>query len=90
MPATTERLTGRANVVEFQRGYPEPWGDLHVVQIVADRGTAAAEIVVVAAEATFRMAAFWRVGDGLLCEGIEYWITVGGEEPPPNRTAARD
>jgi len=90
MPATNERLTGRASVVEFQRSYPEPWGDLRVVHVVADRGSAAAEIAVVAAEATYRMAAFWRVGDGLLCEGIEYWITVGGEEPPPERAHGRD
>ena len=39
----------------------------------------------VAADDTFRMAAFWRAEDGLLREGVEYWVTVGGEEPPPGR-----
>jgi hypothetical protein len=34
-------------------------------------------------------AAFWRAAEGMLREGVEYWITVGGEEPPPERQAAR-
>jgi hypothetical protein len=31
------------------------------------------------------MAAFWRTDRGLLRDGIEYWVTVGGQEPPPGR-----
>ncbi|CAN5700610.1 hypothetical protein BH18ACT13_BH18ACT13_03760 [soil metagenome] len=89
MPATAERLVGRSKVVEFQRDYPEPWGDLSLLRIVGKGETAAAEIEVVAEEATFRMAAFWRAGEGLLREGVEYWVTVGGEEPPPNRAHAQ-
>src|SRR5262249_30088100 len=27
MPATRERLSGREEVIGFQRDYPEPWGD---------------------------------------------------------------
>ena len=88
MPATRERLTGRAGVIAFQRSYPEPWGDLSVLRVVGEGGIAAAEVEVVAADATFRMAAFWRSEGGLLREGAEYWITVGGEEPPPTRERA--
>ena len=89
MPATAERLVGRSKVVEFQRDYPEPWGDLSLLRIVGKGETAAAEIEVVDEEATFRMAAFWRAGEGLLREGVEYWVTVGGEGPPPNRAHAQ-
>ena len=85
MPATRERLDGREDVIGFQRAYPEPWGDLSVLRVVGNEAVAAAEIEVVAAEDTFRMAAFWQSKEGLLHEGVEYWVTVGGEEPPPGR-----
>jgi ketosteroid isomerase-like protein len=88
LPATRERLAGRAGVIGFQRSYPEPWGDLSVRRVVGEGDAAAAEIDVVAPDATFRMAAFWRAEGGLLRDGVEYWITVGGEEPPPNRERA--
>jgi ketosteroid isomerase-like protein len=85
MPATRERLDGREGVVGFQRAYPEPWGDLAVLSVFGDEEVAAAEIEVVADNDTFRMAAFWRAEDGLLREGVEYWVTVGGEKAPPGR-----
>jgi ketosteroid isomerase-like protein len=89
MPATAERLDGREGVIDFQRAYPEPWGNLAVLQVLGDEEHAAAEVEVVAADDTFRMAAFWRTADGLLRDGVEYWVTVGGEEPPPERQSAR-
>jgi ketosteroid isomerase-like protein len=88
MPATNERLTGRAGVIGFQRAYAEPWGDLSVLRVVGEGDTAAAEVEVAATDATFRMAAFWRSEGGVLRDGAEYWITVGGEEPPPTRDRA--
>ncbi len=88
MPATRERLTGRSGVIDFQREYPEPWGDLTVLRAVGEGDTAAAEVEVVAPDASFRMAAFWRREGELLRDGAEYWITVGGEEPPPTRERA--
>lgn len=90
MPATDERLMGRLGVLDFQRAYPEPWGDLSVLRVVGGGDTAAAEIEIVAPDATFRMAAFWRSEGGLLRDGAEYWITVGGEEAPPTRERAPD
>ena len=85
MPTTGERLDGRDAVLDFQRNYPEPWGALSVLRVVGEGDTAAAEVEVVAPDATFRMAAFWRSEAGLLREAAEYWITVGEEEPPPRR-----
>jgi ketosteroid isomerase-like protein len=85
MPATAEHLTGRDQVIALQRNYPEPWGDLRVLRVVAEGGSAVAELQVVASDAEFRCAAFWVVQLGLLHRGVEYWVTVGGEEPPPAR-----
>jgi ketosteroid isomerase-like protein len=88
MPATRERLVGRDGVIEFQRAYPEPWGELSVLRVLGTDDLAAAEVEVVATDETFRLAAWWRVHDGLLRDGVEYWVTVGGEEPPLNRQPA--
>jgi ketosteroid isomerase-like protein len=89
MPATAERLEGRDGVVDFQRAYPEPWGQLRVLRAVGGADEAAVEVEVAAQAATFRLAAFWQVDGGLLRDGVEYWVTAGGEEPPPGRPIAR-
>jgi ketosteroid isomerase-like protein len=86
MPATNERLAGRPAVLGFQRDYPEPWGDLEVSQTIGGTNPAdtlvAAGVEVHAAGEVLRMAAHWECRDGLLWRGVEYWVTVGGEEPP--------
>jgi ketosteroid isomerase-like protein len=90
MPATSERLTGRAEVIRFQREYPEPWGDIAVLRVVAAGAAAAAEIEVTAPGGeVYRMAAFWDTEAGLLRHGTEYWIDPGGQ-PPPGRADFRD
>lgn len=90
MPATLERLAGRAEVIAFQRAYPEPWGELTVRRVLEDPDGAAAEVEVAAPDGRrFAMAGFWRVDDGLLRDGTEYWVSVGGEQPPPTRPAYR-
>ena len=90
MPATIERLSGRADVVAFQRAYPEPWGTMSVLRVLEDADGAAAEVEVVAPDGQrFALAAFWRVRDGQLYRGTEYWVTVGGEQPPASRPANR-
>ncbi len=48
-------------------------------------GTAAAEVEIVAPDATYRCAAFWTVRDGRLVDGVEYWVTLGGETADPQR-----
>lgn len=84
MPATSEVLTGRDEVMALQEHYPEPWGDLSVLRIVADGGdTAAAEIEIVGLSEVFRCAAFWEIRDGRLHHGVEYWVTVGGDDAGP-------
>ena len=85
MPATRERVTGRGEVMDFQREYPEPWGDLSVLRVLGDGSEACAEVEIVGPAETFRLAAFWRTEGELLREGIEYWVTVGGEHPPAGR-----
>jgi ketosteroid isomerase-like protein len=86
MPATSERLTGRDGVLAFQRDYPEPWGELTVRRVIGGRGQAAAEVEIVdPAGQRFANAAFWRQRDGLLHAGVEYWVTVGADSPPPGR-----
>jgi ketosteroid isomerase-like protein len=89
MPATAERLIGRDSVIEFQRVYPEPWGDLSVRRVFGAGDQAAAEVMVVDPTGQrFGMAAFWRQRDGLLFEGVEYWVTFGGDTPPEGRQTA--
>lgn len=89
MPATDERLTGRDGVLAFQRDYPEPWGELTVRRVIGGEGQAAAEIEIVdPAGQRFANAAFWRQRDGLLHAGVEYWVTVGADAPPPGRPTA--
>lgn len=88
MPATDEHLVGRERVIALQRDYPEPWGELSVVRVVSDSIVTAAEIEIATAAGTFRCAAIWTTQDGLLHGGVEYWITVGGDQAPPDRAVA--
>jgi ketosteroid isomerase-like protein len=88
MPATDERLAGRERIIALQREYPEPWGELRVERVTGDGGTAAAEVEIVAPDEVHRCAAFWTVRDGLLVDGVEYWVVVGGETADPQRRPA--
>jgi hypothetical protein len=89
MPATTERLVGREAIILFQSAYPEPWGTLRVDRVLSDPEGAAAEVTVVDPSGQrFALASFWRVHEGLLRQGVEYWVTVGGDGPPPSRRSA--
>ena len=84
LPATGEALVDRDALIGFQERYPEPWGELSVLRVVSDGGgAAAAEVEIVAGDAVFRCAAFWSAQAGRLVRGVEYWVTVGGEVPPP-------
>jgi ketosteroid isomerase-like protein len=86
LPATAERLEGREAVMDFQRAYPEPWGTMTVHRVLSDDDGAAAEISVVdPAGRRFCLAAFWRMADGLLHHGTEYWSEAGADTPPPSR-----
>jgi ketosteroid isomerase-like protein len=77
LPRTQEHVEGGAAVLDYQRTYPEPWGELSVLRIVADGDEAAAEIAVTGGqEGDYRMAAFWTVRDGRLWRGVEYWVPM--------------
>ena len=89
MPATLERAADREAIIEFERSYPEPWGTLTVHRVFGDQEGAAAEVTVIAPDgARYAFGAFWRMKDGLLHYGVEYWVTVGGELPPTERAAS--
>jgi hypothetical protein len=91
MPATAERLVGREAIVSFQSAYPEPWGTLSVGRLLTDAEGAAAEITVVDPSGhRFGLAAFWRLHEGLLQRGVEYWVTFAAELPPPSRSSSSD
>ena len=75
LPRTGDHFEGAAAVLDFRRTYPEPWGELAVLRVVADGDEAAAEIAVTGGqEGDYRMAAFWTVRQGQLWRGVEYWV----------------
>jgi ketosteroid isomerase-like protein len=87
MPATSEHLAGRDTVVAWSRDFPEPWGTLTVGRVYGDDEGAVAEVTVVDPhQQEYRMAGFWTVRDGLLHQGLELWVDVGGEPPPGRAT----
>src|SRR5579872_5016846 len=91
MPATAERLVGREAVLSFQASYPEPWGTLSVLRVVADADTAVAELTVEDPTGPpWAVSAWWATGEGLLHEGVEYWVEIGTAVPPDSRAAAPD
>lgn len=90
MPATDEYQLGRQQVVAFQQNYPEPWGELRVLRALCDSTVAVAEIEIVGDVDVFRCAAFWTTQENMLLSGVEYWVTVGGDEPPPDRALTAD
>jgi len=77
LPRTGDHIEGGAAVLDYQRAYPEPWGDLSVLRVVASGDEAAAEIAVLGGqEGDYRLAAFWSVRDGSLYRGVEYWVAL--------------
>lgn len=76
---------GRDRIIGFQENYPGLWGDLTVLRVVSAHGdrTAVAEIEIVSPAEVIRCAAFWQKHEEQLHRGVEYWVTVGGEQPPP-------
>jgi ketosteroid isomerase-like protein len=74
LPRTDERVEGGPAVLDYQRAYPEPWGELSILRVIAEGDEAAAEISVRGGrEGDYRMAALWTVRDGRLWRGVEYW-----------------
>jgi ketosteroid isomerase-like protein len=77
LPRSGERFDGADAVLEANRSYPEPWGELAILRIVGEGEEAAAEIEVTGgADGDWRMAAFWTVREGRLYRGVEYWVPL--------------
>jgi ketosteroid isomerase-like protein len=77
LPRTGERVEGGPAVLDYQRTYPEPWGELSLLRVLSEGDEAAAEISVRGGhEGDFRMAALWTVRDELLWRGVEYWAPL--------------
>jgi ketosteroid isomerase-like protein len=85
-PATGEVFVGRDNFLAVQSEYPEGW-TINVIRTVAEGAVVVSEVEVPHAEfGIFRAASFWTVHDDLVTEATEYWVNVGGEQPPEWRS----
>ncbi len=81
-PATGETFVGADNFVAIQSEYPEGWS-INVLSVLAQGRTVVSEVEVPHVEfGVFRAASFWSVSGDVIISGTEYWVTVGGEEPP--------
>lgn len=81
-PASAERFRGADNFVAIQREYPEGWS-IRVLR-VQDTGDGVVSEVEVpfAGGDTYRAVTFWTVQAGKITGAVEYWITLGAEQPP--------
>jgi ketosteroid isomerase-like protein len=82
-PSTAEAFVGRANFVAVQSEYPAGWS-IRVLRVLAvgDAVVSEVEVPFEPLGLTFRVASFFHVNDGCVISATEYWVTVGGEEPP--------
>jgi limonene-1,2-epoxide hydrolase len=79
------RISGRENVVEFNRSYPEGWS-IEVIGLVADGSSVVSEVRVPHETlGPFYSLGFYDVVDGRIARGREYWVEERPEEPPPER-----
>lgn len=81
-PETNERFFGADDVVAVNREYPGGW-EIRVLRIVQQGNLVVAEVEVPQKDVgVFRTAAFMEVMNGLITRSVEYWVQVGGSEPP--------
>lgn len=82
LPASSERIVGRDNVVAVNAEYPDGW-TIQVQQILGHGDTVVSEVrVPLLGRATFVASSFWVVRDGLVRSGREYWVQLGGDPAP--------
>lgn len=79
-PVTREIIRGRADVVAVKSGQANGWS----VDVLAvhDAGDVVVSEVQLPQEdvGIFRVVSLWRVVDGMIVSGREYWTLYGGEE----------
>ncbi|MBP2324393.1 ketosteroid isomerase-like protein [Kibdelosporangium banguiense] len=81
-PVTAERIAGRDNFISIQAEYPEGWS-IRPIRIFGSGEDVVSEMDVPHRDlGEFRAASFWKVRDGKIVEGREYWTSPGSEEPP--------
>lgn len=81
-PVSGERIRGRENYVRVNAEYPEGWS-IRVLRIVASGDEVVSEVEVPHdSMGIHRVASFWRVRDGLITEGREYWTELGADPSP--------
>jgi SnoaL-like domain len=80
-PHSDERFEGADAFIAMNRAYPEGWR-ITVIDVAPIPGGAVSRIRVDQAGTSFHAASFFAVRDGLIQEGLEYWVTVGQEQPP--------
>jgi ketosteroid isomerase-like protein len=81
-PAARERFVGREAFVAVQSRYPEGW-TIRPVRVVSAGDVVVSEVEVPhPGLGLFAVASFWWVRDGVVVAAREYWVTVGGEDPP--------
>jgi ketosteroid isomerase-like protein len=79
---TGETFRGPENFVAVQREYPEGW-NIEVLTVVSEGTTVVSEIEVPQeGVGIFRGVSFWRVEEGLVVEGREYWSSPASEDRP--------
>jgi ketosteroid isomerase-like protein len=80
-PHTGERIRGRANYIELNRNYPEPWA-IEMRRVVADGEEVALEAAVSHPGGIAHAACFYTVRSGKIACGTEYWVDARSQEPP--------
>lgn len=86
-PVSGERIRGRENYVRINAEYPEGWS-IKVLRIVASGDEVVSEVEVPHdSMGIHRVASFWRVRDGLITEGREYWTELGADPSPEWRAS---
>jgi ketosteroid isomerase-like protein len=84
-PHDLVRLRGRANFVEFNRGYPEGWS-IELLGVVAAGNTAVSEVRVPhPTVGPYYALSFFEVEGGQIIRGREYWVAESYEQPDAER-----
>lgn len=82
--ATGERFDGPA-FVDMNEAYPEGW-TIEVVEVIGLDDRVAAQVRVDHGAETFWCAGFYTVADDVIVDGVEHWVTAGGDEAPDWRS----
>jgi hypothetical protein len=84
-PHTGEIIKGRANYIMLNRHYPEGW-HIEILTVLADDDSACIELRVPHQRLGVSYAAcFYRLAEGVVKTGTEYWVDEKAQVPPPWR-----